>query len=160
MIAYSIIHRLLTIILSERLQTLEETATKLNLRKIKSFFQEKCAGGYNIGTKNENLKTSSKTSSNIQEVGVTWDVTTSEVKCDATFCVNQSEGVIQGRLKNHLGFNISRMIGGEGQLRNESKSVIGSCVDPGAVWTNGKLLFENLYCEKYFWLFSRACNVH
>jgi hypothetical protein len=59
-------------------ETLKETATKLNLRKIKYYFEQTSVGGNEIITKNENLKTSS----NIQVVGVTWAVTTSEVRLE------------------------------------------------------------------------------
>jgi hypothetical protein len=81
----------------------EDTATKFDLRKIKSFFGQTSAGGNEIGT------TNLKTSSNIEEVGVPWAVTTSEVQLE-----------------------------GKGPLRKESEDVIGRCVDPWAVWTNGK----------------------
>ena len=114
---------------------MEETARKLNLRKIKSFFEQKTTGGNEALTENENLKTSSSIEGG---VGVTWAVTTGTVQCDAKFCVNQSEGVIRSVDRNKpYGWR------GGGQLRNEPEDVIGSCVDSGAVWTKGKRAFEN-----------------
>ena len=82
-------------------ETLEETARKPNLRKIKSFFEQKTTGGNEALTENENLKTSSSIEGG---VGVTWAVTTGTVQCETEFCVDQSEGVAGNGLMNHLGF--------------------------------------------------------
>ena len=61
---------------------LEETASKLKLRKIQTFFEQKTFGG------NKNQKTSS---SNEGVVGVTRAVTTGTVQRETELCVAQSE---------------------------------------------------------------------
>ena len=113
--------------------TLEETAVKLNLNKIDSFFKP---------LKNGEINEEGNLPETVGTAGVSWAGTmnTGTEQNDATFCDDQLEGVRQTGLENHIGFLGIESCDwrGGGTQKNESEVVIGGGVRDGEVLTNGR----------------------
>ena len=110
---------------------MDETARKLNLRKIEKYFSKQVS----IGERKLTAKALTEYSGEpVSGGGVSWTGERCTVQCEDTECEDQSEGATQAGLKNHLGFLGSTACdwtecGGSGQVL---KDVIGDFqVDEG-----------------------------
>ena len=66
-------------------ESLEDTAKRLKLVKLKNFFERK-----SMGETTDNVDENAVTPVELGEVGITWAVATSTVQFGATICVDQS----------------------------------------------------------------------
>ena len=80
---------------------LDETAKKLNLRKIENFFSKTVSMGERKLTA---LGLPECSGTSVSGGGVSWTGERCTVRCEDTECADQSEGATQAGLMNHLGF--------------------------------------------------------
>jgi transposase len=92
----------------KKTESLEDTAKRLKLVKLKNVFERK-----SMGETIDNLDENAVTPVELGKVGVSWAVASSTVRFGATICVDQSEGATQTSTMSHLGFGeTGRVIGG------------------------------------------------